>query len=129
MLLGIRPLNDFAFKKIFGSAENRIALISLLNAILRPKSPIVDVTLQNPFNPQDFKDDKLSVLDIKAVDRTGTIFDIEMQLTTYEGLVQRIVYYGCELYAAQLKEGEKYKTLKPVYSIWLVNGILWPDAT
>jgi hypothetical protein len=35
------------------AAENRIALISLLNAILQPKSPIVEVTLENPFNLQD----------------------------------------------------------------------------
>ena len=88
MPLGIRPINDFAFKKTFGTAENRVALISLLNAILRPKSPIVEVTLENPFNLQDFKDDKLSILDIKAVDRTGAIYDIEMQLTTYKGLVE-----------------------------------------
>ena len=84
-------------------------LISLLNAILRPKEPIVDVTLENPFNPQDFQDDKLSILDIKAVDRTGAIYDVEMQLTTYEGLVQRIVFYGCELYAGQLKSGDEYE--------------------
>ena len=129
MPLGIRPINDFAFKKTFGTAENRIALISLLNAILKPESPIVEVTLENPFNLQDFKDDKLSILDVKAVDRSGAIYDIEMQLTTFEGLVQRIVFYGCELYAGQLKSGEKYETLNPVYSIWLVNGILWPDAT
>ena len=50
MLLGIRAINDFAFKKTFGTAENRVALISFLNAILKPKSPIVEVTLENPFN-------------------------------------------------------------------------------
>lgn len=129
MPLGIRPLNDFAFKKIFGTPENRLVLISLLNAVLQPKAPIVEVTLENPFKPQDFHDDKLSVLDIKAVDRTGVIYDVEMQLTTYEGLVQRIVYYGCQLYAGQLKAGETHKILRPVYTIWLVNGLLWPDAT
>jgi hypothetical protein len=32
--IGIRPINDFAFKKTFGSPENKVALISLLNAIL-----------------------------------------------------------------------------------------------
>ena len=32
--IGIRPTNDFAFKKTFGSPENKVALISLLNAIL-----------------------------------------------------------------------------------------------
>ena len=30
MLIGIRPINDFAFKKTFGSPENKQALISLL---------------------------------------------------------------------------------------------------
>ena len=87
MPLGIRPINDFAFKKTFGTPENRPCLISLLSAVLEPSEPIVEVTLENPFNLQDFKDDKLSVLDIKAVDRTGAIYDVEIQLTTYEGLV------------------------------------------
>ena len=64
MLLGIRPTNDFAFKKTFGSPENRRALISLLNAVLRPAEPIVKVRLKNPFCVQDFQDGKLSVLDI-----------------------------------------------------------------
>ena len=123
MPLGIRPINDFAFKKIFGTAENRVALISLLNAILKPKSPIVEVTLENPYNLQDFEDDKLSILDIKAVDRAGAIYDIEMQLAIFAGLVQRIVFYGCELYAGQLKTGDDYEDLHPVYSICLVNGI------
>ena len=61
MPLGIRPTNDYAFKRTFGTPENRVALISLLNAILDLSSPIVEVTLANPFNLQDFKDDKLSI--------------------------------------------------------------------
>ena len=109
MPLGIRPINDFAFKKIFGTPENRPCLISLLTAILRLKEPIVDVTIDNPFNLQDFQDDKLSQLDIKAIDRTGAIYNVEVQLTTYEGLVQRMVFYGCELYAGQLKSGDEYE--------------------
>jgi predicted transposase/invertase (TIGR01784 family) len=128
MPLGIRPINDFAFKKTFGTAENRGALTSLLNAILTPKSPIVDVTITNPFNLQDFHDDKLSILDIKAVDREGAIYDVEMQLAVSASLTQRIVYYACELYADQLQTGTDYARLCPVYSIWIINGVLWPDA-
>ena len=52
MPLGINPLVDFAFKMIFGTPENRDCLINLLNATLRPKEPIVEVTLDNPFNPK-----------------------------------------------------------------------------
>ena len=50
MLIGIRPTNDFAYKKTFGTIANTLALISLLNAILRLRIPIVEVTIVNPYN-------------------------------------------------------------------------------
>ncbi len=128
MPIGIRPTNDFAFKKTFGTPANKLSLISLLNSILDLASPIDDVTIENPYNVQDFQEDKLSVLDIKAVDQSGAIYDIEMQLTIVEGLIKRLVFYGCEIYAGQLKRGEDYGQLHPAYSICLVNGILWNDS-
>jgi len=87
MRIGIRPKNDFAFKKIFGTVANKLSLISFLNAVLCLGVPIVDIKIVNPYNMQDFLDDKLSILDIKAVDANGAIYDIEMQLTIFEGLV------------------------------------------
>ncbi len=128
MPLGISPLNDFAFKKTFGTPEFRESLISLLNAILNPKLPIADVTIQNPFNYQDFQDDKLSILDVKAIDDSGALFDVEVQLRTPAGLDKRLVFYGCELYADQLRAGMPYADLPPVFSIWLINGVLWPEG-
>ena len=125
--IGISPMNDMAFKKAFGSPGNEIALISLLNAILKLLLPIVAVRIMNPYNLQDFESDKLSILDIKATDRTGATYHIEMQLTPFNGLVQRIVFYGCELYAGQLKAGDDYTKLAPVYSICIVAGILWKE--
>ena len=53
----------------------------------------------------------------------------DAELAIFEGLVQRIVFYGCELYAGQLKRGDNYAGLHPVYSICLLNGVLWPDAS
>ena len=44
--IGIRPTNDFAFKKTFGTPANKLALVSLLNAILELRNPIVEVTLE-----------------------------------------------------------------------------------
>jgi hypothetical protein len=64
MPLGIRPTNDMAFKKTFGTEENKLCLISLLNAILELDSPIVDVQIENPYQLQDFETDKLSILEI-----------------------------------------------------------------
>ena len=128
MPIGIRPINDFAFKKTFGTPSNKLALISLLNAILDLPKPIIDVTIENPFNLQDFQDDKLSILDIKAVEETGAIYDVEMQLSIFSGLIQRIVFYGCEIYAGQLKLGDDYSQLKPAFSICLLDGLLWHDS-
>ena len=34
-----------------------------------------------------------------------------------------MVFYGCKLYAGQLKSGEHYETVSPVYTIWLITGI------
>ena len=127
-LIGISPTNDFAYKKIFGSQANELVLISLLNAILKRPSPITAVTIENPFNYQDFYEDKLSVLDIKAVDKAGAIYDIEMQLEAHLGLIQRVVFYGCELYSGQMKSGDDYSQLKPVFTICLLEGTLWQDS-
>jgi hypothetical protein len=50
MPLGVRPTVDFAFKKIFGSPQNSLALIGLLNAILDLRRPIEAVEILNPFS-------------------------------------------------------------------------------
>ena len=77
---------------------------------------------------QDFQNDELSILDIRAVDQRGAIYDVEMQMSKYSGLVKRIVFYGCEVYAGKLKAGDDYSVLKPVYSICLLEGQLWDDS-
>ena len=98
MPLGIRAIVDFVFKKIFGSPENSTALIGLLNAILRPANPIVSVEVLNPFNYQEFAEAKQIILDIRARDSAGRWFNIEMQISAFAGLLQRLVYYACSLY-------------------------------
>ena len=48
MRIGIKPIVDFAFKKIFGTDPNKSSLISFLNAVLCLGVPIVDVIIVNP---------------------------------------------------------------------------------
>ena len=59
----ISPRIDIAFKKIFGVEENKDLLISLINSIVSNEDQVADVTLLNPYNPKNFKSDKLSILD------------------------------------------------------------------
>ena len=48
-----------------------------------------------------------------------------MQLSVTTGLTKRLVFYGCELYAGQLSQGEDYTCLRPVYSISILNEFLF----
>ena len=63
--LGIKVYVDFVFKKTFGSPENSVALIGLLNSILELPQPITAVAIQNPFSYQEFENAK-TVLDNKS---------------------------------------------------------------
>jgi predicted transposase/invertase (TIGR01784 family) len=128
MRLGIRPTVDFAFKKIFGTPENVPILLGLVNAVLQLRDPLVDVEILNPFSYQEFQDDKLIVLDIRARDAAGRWLNIEMQVSVYPGLLQRLAYYACALYVDQLQAGEHYTRLRPAISISLLNQVLFSDT-
>ena len=96
MILGIDPKVDYAFKKLFGSEANKLLLLALLNAVLRAfiAAPIDDLDILNPFNDKDILDDKLSILDIKARDRNGHLYNIEMEMAAAKAYPKRILYYG-----------------------------------
>ena len=126
MALGIRPTVDFVFKKTFGVPSNREALISLLNALLQWPEPIEDVEIENPFQYQDFLEDKLSVLDIKARNAAGVVFHVEMQVSVPASTPKRLAYYAFEQFTGQLGRGGDYRNLRPVYSICLLDAPVWP---
>jgi PD-(D/E)XK nuclease family transposase len=52
------PKLDVVFKLLFADERNRELLISLLNAILEPVEPIVDVVVLNPDTPKETVVDK-----------------------------------------------------------------------
>jgi predicted transposase/invertase (TIGR01784 family) len=121
MPLGIKPTVDFAFKKIFGSPQNELALIGLLNAILDRDQPIEAVTILNPFNYQEFAESKQIVLDIRCRDSAGRWLNVEMQVSVFSALLERLVYYACSMYVDQLAIGDGYRQLTPSISICLLQ--------
>ncbi len=129
MILGIRPTVDFAFKKIFGSPQNSLSLIGLLNAILNLSRPIESVEILNPFSYQEFAQSKLIVLDVRCRDSAGRYLNVEMQVSVYAGLIERLVYYACSMYVEQLPKGGNYATASPSISICLLSNLLFADAS
>jgi predicted transposase/invertase (TIGR01784 family) len=122
----IDPKIDCVFKALLGSDENRNLLVHFLNAVLAKelKAPIEDVEILNPYNDKEFVDDKLSIVDVKARDTEGRLFQVEIQLVQYGHLASRIVYGWADIYAQQLQSGVDYAELKPTYSIWLLDDTL-----
>ena len=117
----INPTIDCVFKAILGSEENIIALCHFLNSIILPSSPIVSVTINNPYNERTYISEKLTVVDIKAKDAQGVAYQVEVQLSTPGYLTQRMLYMWTDIYSAQIVKGDRYDELKPVVSIWLLT--------
>ena len=122
MPLYLDPKNDLTFKRIFGDHPH--LLIGFLNALmpLSPDQLIKEIEYlspeQVPANPR-LKD---SVVDVKCKDKTGRIFIVEMQMLWTDDFMQRIVFNAGKAYVQQMDRGRKYKTLKPVYNLAILNS-------
>lgn len=124
----INPRVDIAFKKIFGVEENKDLLISLINAVVSQEDQVSDVTILNPYNPQKFRQDKLSILDIKARGADGKRFNIEIQISDEADYDKRAIYYWGKLYTEQLKTSGSYSELNKAIGIHILNFISILDA-
>jgi predicted transposase/invertase (TIGR01784 family) len=117
----ISPRVDIAFKKIFGVEENTDLLISLINSIVSEEDQVASITLLNPYNPKNFRQDKLSILDIKAKGKDGKRFNIEIQISDEADYDKRALYYWAKLYTEQLKVAEDYALLSKAIGIHILN--------
>ncbi len=118
----ISPLVDFAFKKLFGIEENKDILIELINSIVSEKDVVSDITIENPYNEKNFKNDKKSILDIKAkCKQSGKWYNIEMQFMNQDYYDVRALYYWSRMYNYQLSNGINYDNLKKTIAINFLN--------
>jgi predicted transposase/invertase (TIGR01784 family) len=117
----INPKIDFAFKKLFGSEENKDLLISLINSIVNEKDRVKNVILKNPYNLANYEKDKMSILDIKAEDQNGHWINIEMQIAEDLNFDKRAIYYWSQMVSEQLSEGMMFKELSKTISICILD--------
>jgi predicted transposase/invertase (TIGR01784 family) len=114
------PKTDVVFKKIFG--EHPHLLKSFLNALLPLPDDGLIVSLeylsfeQTPVIPAF----KRTVVDVKCTDQQGRIFIVEMQIQWVPSFTQRLLFNASQAYVKQLKKGEDYHLLNPVYGVALL---------
>lgn len=125
----INPKTDFAFKKIFGSADSKDILISFLNALIYQAQPIIeDLEILAPYLSPSIQGLKDSYLDVKARLKDGSLVIIEMQVLNVDSFSQRILYNAAKTYSLQLQSGEGYRFLKPVIALTLTDFVMFPAS-
>ena len=122
---------DYAFKKVFGSAESKPILISFLNALIGfPKGQeVTDLIIVDPYQIPMLQGMKDTYVDVKATLADGREVIVEMQVLNIKGFEQRILYNAAKSYSRQLREGEDYTLLNPVIALTLTDFTLFEADT
>jgi len=128
----VRPIfadlkNDYIFRRIF--ATHPEILRRLLNDLLARTGEHTIESLE--YLPSEqlplVEGAKLSILDVRCKDRSGTMFVVEMQLIHHPGFINRVVYNACKAYVGQLQAGDWYDKLTDIVAISICDFELWPD--
>ena len=70
---------------------------------------------------KDLNDDKIGILDVKAVLNNNMQCNIEMQVVNKSDIEKRLLYYWSKLYGKSIKEGEDYWKLKNTIEILVAD--------
>src|SRR3990167_2934886 len=121
------PKTDIVFKKIFGN--NKPLLKSFLNAILPlPDDRLIeDLTYLTPEQVPALPALKQTIVDVKCIDMQKRTFIVEMQIQWVTAFMQRVLFNTSAAYVHQLKKGEAYESLSPVYGLALLGHKLMDD--
>jgi predicted transposase/invertase (TIGR01784 family) len=122
---------DYAFKRVFGSAESVPLLISFLNAILdyTGDDAISDLTILDPYLAPKLQGMKDTYVDVRAKLKNGSSVIIEMQVLNVQGFEQRVLYNAAKEFSNQLQTGQAYKLLNPVIAITFTDFDMFDDIS
>lgn len=115
------PRSDIVFKRVF--ADHLHLLKSFLNAVLPlpPDGQIVSIEHLYPEQAPQIPVLKRPIVDVKCKDQKGRIFLTEMQMEWSTAFMQRMLFNSSQAYIKQLRKGEDYHSLCPVYSLAILN--------
>ena len=117
----LTPKNNFIFKKLFTHPKSRSYLIDFLKAVLN--EDILDVSFVESESESlgNYYDSKNFRFDLKVILSDGRVINVEMQKENVEPIEKRLTSYVSRLASEQLKQGQKYDTLKDTVVICILN--------
>ena len=114
--------NDYLFKLLLGSEENKACLQDFLECVLdMPAGMITDLELLDKELSKDEITDKTGILDVKLRLKDGTTIDIEIQNSWSAEFIPRTLFYWAKMYIEGFKEGEPYTSLTRCIAINLIS--------
>ena len=114
--------NDYLFKLLLGSEENKVCLQDFLECILDiPTGAITDLELLDKELTKDTITDKTGILDVKLRLKDETTIDIEIQNSWSAEFIPRTLFYWSKMYIEGFKEGQAYTSLTRCITINLVS--------
>ena len=114
----LKPLNDHAFKRMFGEKGCEEQLKTLINGLTKrtDKKAIKKIKILEKEIPRELYNDKEIRLDILAKTDKGELVNIEAQLRNVD-MTSRGLFYTSTLLKNSVKKGEDYTTMKEVVMI------------
>ena len=114
--------NDYLFKLLLGSEENKACLQDFLECVLdMPSGMIAELELLDKELTKNELTDKTGILDVKLRLTDGTIIDIEIQNSWSAEFIPRTLFYWSKMYIEGFKEGESYTSLTRCIAINLIS--------
>ena len=115
----LKPKIDVVFHSLFRKGNEKITK-ALITSITNEE--IKDIELDNDrYIIGKYLEEKMGILDMKAVLDNGTICDIEIQLSDKSDTAERFLYYWSRIYSGQLVKGKLYKNLNKVIGIIIID--------
>lgn len=112
--------NDYIFKRTFGYTESQEVTKILLRDVLQDNINSIELNNQT-VTEKELMDDKVGIMDIKAVLDGDTQCEIEMQIVNQHNIEKRILFYWAKMYTQTIKEGNQYNDLKKSICVLIAN--------
>lgn len=119
------PKVDYCFKELLAYPEIRKGFVAAI--LNKEPEEIAETTLMPTILSKDTEDGKYGILDVRVRMKNGSQMDLEMQVAPFEFWNNRVIFYLSKMYTEQVKEGDKYKNLKPCIHVNILNFNLFHE--
>ena len=118
----LSPKKDIVFHALFRE-DTKELLAKMLSAILKRKVHVLSID-KDRYLELTTPEDKYGIMDLRATLDNKEVCHIEIQLSKYTDIVNRLLYYWADNYKRQLKKRGTYSDLKRAISILITEHSL-----